>query len=184
MRCFVAVELSERVRQELGRLVREVRSKVRDVRWVRPDRMHLTLAFLGEVAAEFVEQARPGLESAAAGHAVFEAGMGGLGAFPSSGRARVVWAGMASGADRVQALQRDVVRALQPEGFAPERRPFIPHLTLGRLRVPADVGTICSLQFVSSPFVVDQVILFRSVLRPEGPEYTALATFPLAASDT
>lgn len=184
MRCFVAVELPEPVRQELGRLAGEFRSRVRDVRWVRSDRMHLTLAFLGDVSADFVEQARPGLESAAAGHAAFEAGMGGLGAFPSSRRARAVWAGMATGADRVQALQRDVVRALQPIGFVPERRPFTPHLTLGRLRVPGDVGTICRLQFASSPFTVDRVVLFRSVLRPEGPEYTALATFPLAASDT
>jgi 2'-5' RNA ligase len=81
-------------------------------------------------------------------------------------------------------LQRDVVRALRPAGFAPERRPFTPHLTLGRLRVPVDVGAACRRQFIGSPFIVDRVALLRSVLHPEGPEYTILAEFPLAAAGT
>ena len=182
MRCFVAVDVSERAREQVGRLLGALRPSVPGVRWVRPDRMHLTLVFLGEVDDRFVDRARQALEGATSGAAPFRARLGGLGAFPSPGRARVVWVGMKEGRDALCGLQQRVESALEGAGYRPERRPFSPHLTLGRLRTPGDVAPACAVDFTSDGFNIDRVVMYRSVLAPEGPEYTRLAEFPLAAA--
>jgi 2'-5' RNA ligase len=69
---------------------------------------------------------------------------------------------------------------LRSVGYQPERRPFSPHLTIGRLRMPDDVSKAAALPFQSESFTIDRVVLFRSVLGPAGPAYSVLAEFPLA----
>jgi RNA 2',3'-cyclic 3'-phosphodiesterase len=142
--------------------------------------MHLTLAFLGEVPQDFIESAKVPLVEVTRQHHAFAAQLKGLGAFPSPSRARVVWVGMEQGKAEVCALQADVIKALSSIGYQPERRPFSPHLTLGRLRVPEDVSKAVAVQFATECFVIDRVVLFRSVLGAAGPVYTALAEFPLS----
>jgi RNA 2',3'-cyclic 3'-phosphodiesterase len=142
--------------------------------------MHLTLAFLGEVSQEFIESTKVRLAEVAQRHQAFTAQLSGLGAFPSPARARVVWIGTEQGKREVCALQADVVRALCSVGYQPEKRPFSPHLTIGRLRFPGDVSKAVAVQFATESFVIDRVVLFRSVLGAAGPVYTALAEFPLS----
>jgi 2'-5' RNA ligase len=142
--------------------------------------MHLTLAFLGEVSRDFLESATARLKDVAQQHRPFTVRLNGLGAFPSARRARVVWVGIDQGCTEVSSLQVDVVRSLQAVGYEPERRPFSPHLTIGRLRVPSDVQASIAPEFVSPPFAVSRLVLFKSVLQPAGPAYTVLADFPLA----
>ena len=182
IRSFVAVDIPAGVRDEVGRLQTRLRQPSDGIRWVRTDRMHLTLVFLGEVGTDFLDLAKEALVGAAAQHRRFEAQLGGLGAFPTAGRARVVWVGMSIGSDDLCALQGTVVGALVSIGYQPERRPFSPHLTLGRLRTPADVQRVSEQTFASSTFEVGRVVLFQSVLKPTGPEYTELAEFPLTES--
>jgi 2'-5' RNA ligase len=87
---------------------------------------------------------------------------------------------MEQGKDAVCALQANAVRALRAVGYQPERRPFSPHLTIGRLRVPGDVSRATAVEFESESFAIGRVVLFRSVLQPAGPVYSVLAEFPLA----
>lgn len=181
VRSFVAVDLPAGVRDELGRLQARLKRSGCDVRWVRPDRIHVTLVFLGEVEPGFIEMVKPGLAAAADASRPFSVRLGGIGAFPTPGRARVVWAGVTAGAEELIRLQSSLLPALKRAGFQPESRPFSPHLTLGRLRVPADVARLCTTEFASDEFEVSGVTLFRSVLRPEGPEYSKLASFGLAS---
>lgn len=143
--------------------------------------MHLTLAFLGEVADDLPGRLRAPLAATGARHSAFDVRLGGLGAFPGPGRARVVWVGMEAGAAELRVLQKDVVGALVPAGYVPERRPFSPHLTLARLRTPADAGAAVGQRFSGRGFRVERFVLFRSVLRPDGPEYTELESFALKA---
>jgi 2'-5' RNA ligase len=181
VRSFVAATVSDGARSQTAALLAELRGMaLPGVRWVGPEQMHLTLAFLGEVTQEFIEAARGALASAVAGVRAFDAQLGGLGAFPSLGRARVVWVGMKQGRDGVVHLQREVVRALAGVGYVPEARLFSLHLTLGRLREPADVTTVEAVRFESERFRIDRVVLFQSVLRPEGPVYTRLSESRLA----
>lgn len=180
MRSFVAVDIGDKERKGVAELQRGLKHKAEGVRWVRPDRMHLTLAFLGEVSEEFIESAKPKLAEAARGCAAFDARLGGLGAFSSPRKARVVWVGTSEGRDKLCLLQKRVVASLKQVGFKPEQRPFSPHLTLGRLRVPGDVTQVCGQEYRGRGFLVDRVILYKSVLRPEGPEYFRLAEFELS----
>ncbi len=182
MRCFVAVDIPDRVREQIGELEKGLKTRVPGVRWVRPDRMHLTLVFLGEVDDAFVAGAKERLVRAVSGVVRFRARLGGLGAFPNPRRGRVVWVGMRDGRDELCALQQRVESALREVGYRPERRPFSPHLTLGRLRVPGDVAAACGTDFASDEFAIDRAVLYQSVLRPEGPEYTRLAEFALGVA--
>lgn len=182
IRSFVAVSISEGARRQIGDLLGKLRREPGvAVRWVRPELMHLTLAFLGEVPGDFLESAKPRLAEVAQKHKAFTAKMKGLGAFPSSAHARVVWVGTEQGKDDVCALQADVVKALRSVGYQPERRPFSPHLTIGRLRVPGDVSRSVAVGFESEPFTIGRVVLFRSVLQPAGPVYSVIAEFPLSS---
>ena len=182
IRSFVAVSISEGARRQIGNLLGQLQREPGDaVRWVRPELMHLTLAFLGEVSGDFLESAKARLGEVAPQHKAFTMQLKGLGAFPSPGRARVCWIGTEQGKDEVCALQADVVEALRSVGYQPERRPFSPHLTIGRLRIPDDVSKAVAVQFESESFVIWRVVLFRSVLGPAGPAYSVLADFPLSS---
>jgi 2'-5' RNA ligase len=182
MRAFVAVEVSESARQQIARLLERLkRESGPAVRWAKPELMHLTLVFLGEVPSSFLESAKPGLAAVARQHQPFEMKLSGLGAFPGSTRARVVWIGIKLGRREVCALQRDAVKALHSVGYEPERRPFSPHLTIGRMREPADVTADLSQEFETQPFEVGRFALFRSVLGPGGPTYSTIADFPLGS---
>ena len=181
IRSFVAVSISDGARRQIAELLGGLRRDAGTaVRWVRPELMHMTLAFLGEVSPDFLELAKRGLADVAPNHGPFSMQLRGLGAFPSSSRARVVWIGTDQGKPEVCALQNDVVKALSSVGYQPERRPFSPHMTIGRLRMPDDVSRAVAVQFESESFMIDRVVLFRSVLGPAGPAYSVLAEFPLA----
>lgn len=180
IRSFVAVSISEGARRQIAELLNRLRRESgADVRWVRPELMHLTLAFLGEVSQDFLDSAKSQLTEVARRHEAFTAQLKGLGAFPSPTRARVVWIGTEQGRREVCALQADVVKALCSVGYRPESRPFSPHLSIGRLRVPGDVSRATGLGFESESFMMDRAILFRSVLGPGGPSYSRLSEFPL-----
>ncbi|MEO0081949.1 MAG: RNA 2',3'-cyclic phosphodiesterase [candidate division WOR-3 bacterium] len=183
MRAFVAVEISDRVRDQIRLLLESLKvdpsARVSSVRWVRPEQMHLTLAFLGEVSLDFIESAKQRLAAVSSDQASFVCKLKGLGAFPSLGRARVVWTGVEEGNEQLKQLYGAVVRELAKVGYEPEKRPFSPHLTLGRLKIPADVRQMCETRFESERFGIDRLVLFQSILRPVGAEYVKLADWGL-----
>jgi len=181
IRSFVAVSISEGARREISELLGRLRHDAGPaVRWVKPELMHLTLAFLGEVSQDFLESAKSQLSEVARRHQAFAMQLKGLGAFPIPSRARVVWIGTEQGKGDVCSLQADVVKALGSVGYQPERRSFSPHLTISRLRMPDDVSKAVAVQFATESFTIERVVLFRSVLAPAGPVYTVLAEFPLS----
>jgi len=180
-RSFIAIEVSEGARAQIGELLKDLRQEPGiAVRWVEPRLVHLTLVFLGEVTQGFLVSARLRLADAAKRHPRFALQLKGLGAFPHPRRARVVWVGTEEGREEACLLQADVAASLRSIGFQLEKRPFSPHLTIGRLRVPGDVSRVVTAHFESERFGIARVVLFRSVLGPKGPSYTSLAEFPLA----
>lgn len=151
------------------------------VRWARPENVHLTLKFLGDVQEEVLESVRAALGETCAVYAPFNVELAGLGAFPSARRARIIWAGVGEGSEQLRSLASDLDAALAPLGFERERRPYTPHLTLGRVQGrPAnlDLPTIVG----SFGFGVGSVELVESVLTPEGAVYETLDTFALGES--
>jgi len=181
VRVFVAVFPPLEVRKALVRAAREL-PVGGEIRWTRPENVHVTLKFLGDVAEEGLVRIAEVLESVGERHEAFEAVPSGFGAFPSTRRARVVWAGIGDGAGRLQALARDVERSLQPLGFEPEIRPYTPHLTLGRARGRPVVLDAAGATVPGLRFPVRNLELVESVLGGAGAAYSTLAACALSES--
>ncbi|HUI40684.1 MAG TPA: RNA 2',3'-cyclic phosphodiesterase [Terriglobia bacterium] len=184
MRTFVAIDLAESVRAALAKEQARLRSacaRNSELRWTRPEGVHVTLKFLGEIPAERVAAVTAALE-ALRGFGRFEVEAKGFGFFPDARHPRVFWAGLEA-PSALGELAGRVEAALAIIGFAAEDRPFRPHLTLARFRTPrADPDLAAALESTGSislgRFEVDEFFLFESKLRPGGAEYLKLAAFP------
>lgn len=185
VRCFVALALPGALREAITGFFAHEGRGIAGARWTDAERLHVTLRFLGDVAADRLPGVRAAIGAAAAGHAPFRLEVRGAGAFPSAQRPRIVWVGVGAGAAEVSALAASLEQALEPLGFAPEARAFSPHLTVGRLRepprdrfaVPRLIGAAADR--VWGETLVPAVHLMRSELFPAGPIYSILATTPL-----
>jgi 2'-5' RNA ligase len=181
-RMFLAVDVSEPVREALGRLSSRLRSCM-DPRfrasWVRPERMHLTLHFFEDADAEIEERIRAAL-SEPLRQAAFDLSFEGIGVFPKSGPPRVLWLGIRDGRSQLSDLH-DTLR-LKPDIPRDRNLAFAPHLTLARFkdRVPRrQLDEITSIPAAAGPCRIDRVTLYESRLSPAGPLYTRLAEAPL-----
>ena len=151
------------------------------VRWVRPEALHVTLRFLGNIASEQVAPLRSSVAAAVSGLAPFRLGLGAVQHFPSPRRPRVVALEVAPEA-KLSELAAAVERGARDQGFEPDDRPFRAHLTLGRIksgsgRAPATRGLVAP---PGAGCAVEEVVLFQSELRREGARYTPLERMPLA----
>ena len=186
IRSFVAVEVSREVREEVRAFVEARGSGIRGLRWVKPENLHLTVKFLGDVPEGRLPEVGSALEEAAAGHCPLRLDFRGAGVFPPRGRPRIVWIDLAAGGAGMAALREDVERSLEPLGFPPETRPFSPHLTIGRARSLEDPAALTlALAEVGEKrwgaSVADRVHLMRSDLFPTGPRYSILHEVRLTA---
>lgn len=192
MRIFLGLDLPDRLKQALADRAASLRGRFERVapraavRWVEPSNLHITIWFLGEVA-----EARIPEVTTAIGErypvAAFDLRFGGVGAFPSPGRPRVIWTGISKGAEELAGLHEEVRRRVEPLGFEPERREYSAHLTLGRVK---DLGRVDSrmlraalldpLPALEEAFRVESLTLFRSRLSPRGAQYERLLRVPLS----
>lgn len=184
LRLFVGVRVSLATARALEEEVGRLRAAATGVapRWVAPAAYHVTLKFLGWTRPEVVEALRDRIAHHLAGARACEVEVRGLGAFPAPGRARVLWAGVASpGAARLAELAERVERATAELGFARDKRAYHPHVTLARLREPGDVSSLVAdaAERVYRSSWIDSVILFESTMRSTGSEYTAVARWTL-----
>jgi 2'-5' RNA ligase len=189
MRAFVAIDLAEAVRAVLAR--EQLRLKAAcghtsDIRWTRPEGLHLTLKFLGEIEAARVASITAALQALGRFHP-FKVEVKGFGYFPDARRPRVLWVGLEAPAALAELAWR-VEAALEKLGFARENRPFTPHLTLARFDRPhAPPALAASIDGSSVDslgcFEVTEFFLFESRLRPGGPEYFKRARFPLSSPE-
>lgn len=172
------------MRAALAAQIRHLQSRARNVAWVAPENLHVTLKFLGSVEEERLPAVGGTLAAVASAVRGFELAIAGLGAFPTVTRPRVVWAGLTAGAEPLASLAAAVEVALEPLGFAREERPFVGHVTLGRVREPRrDPGLTRALTAAPGRsfgrMAVDRLTLMRSDLSPRGARYTPLGSWPL-----
>jgi len=171
------------VRAALGALGRRLQPRGERISWVRPDRMHLTLRFLGDVDDEPIAELGALLSDRYAGMAPFTLSVEGVGAFPNERRPSVIWAGVGPLDGGLRAVQQMAEQAARDVGLPAEKKPFHPHLTLARIRDRrAGAGLTARLEaeraFAGGEFPVGSVSLFSSELKPEGPIYRRLGDFP------
>lgn len=175
-RCFVAVPIGEGLRADLRRAAADWRT-VEDLRLTEPDGWHVTVAFIGSISAGSVPALAERLTFVAETHAAFSVRTGGLGAFPTPGRARVAWYGIVDEQDRLAHLARDIAIALDLDGA----QPFRPHLTLGRARRPIDLRSwLASASAPEGVLEIDRIALMRSHVGGGPARYETLATASMA----
>jgi 2'-5' RNA ligase len=183
VRLFLAIDPGDDCRRRLAGAIAIVRSASNGIRWVRDEKLHITLAFLGEVADARVDDVRSATSKVAARHAPFSAAVSGSGVFPDWRRPRVVWFGV-DDRGRMTSLGDDINAMCTSLGFPPDH-PFHAHLTVGRVPHPLSsaqreqlrkaLGTLSE----AHPFHVTRVILMRSKLASSGSEYSEVGSFPL-----
>jgi len=196
VRTFIAIELPQEVREYLESRQTDLANAGGDVKWVRPDDIHLTLVFLGNVPVEEIAAVAAAVRGAAASMGPIRLQAGGAGCFPPHGRPRVVWIGIEEPTGALARLQSAVAEATERFAEKPERREYKAHLTVGRVRGPASsrcVGTtprqaggaeelseaVAALADAEGPeFEAAEVVIFESVLAREGPMYMPLARVP------
>lgn len=193
IRAFIALDLSNEIYQRLERVIDDLQSQLNGVpvRWVPIDNIHLTLKFLGNVSVANLEVLKKLLKVEAVSHEPFEISVGDLGAFPSARRPRVIWTGVQA-PPNLNLLQRGIEAETARLGYAPEERPFSPHLTLGRVSRNANSQDIRQISEVLEKQKVgylgaariQSVHLFRSDLKPGGAVYTRLFSAEFAIPQT
>lgn len=185
IRTFVAIKLPEEVKDLLKAVQSSLDRGFNGVSWVRPDSIHLTLKFLGEIDDGKVREAALSLGKAPIGIGPFMIEIEGVGAFPNARNPRVVWVGIKENV-QLLSLQRAVETHLQSIGFEAEERPFTPHLTLCRIKSPADGRALGRLITETKPeakaaFTVTSFAFMKSTLKPTGAVYTPIQEFALEA---
>ena len=188
VRSFIAIELPEEVKKSLRELQAQLKTGSQaPVKWVEPNNIHLTLKFLGNVAADRIEEIGTVMTEAVRGTSPFSLEVTELGVFPNPRRVQVVWVGLGGEVDKLSSLQQRIESKLAKLGFPPENRRFTPHLTLARIRDRAtpqereklgQLVTETELDTTQS-FSVDSVKLIKSQLTREGPIYTCISSAPL-----
>jgi 2'-5' RNA ligase len=187
LRTFVAVPLPAQVKAALGDLSARMRAGGLPGRWVPPENIHLTLAFLGDTEAAAVPRIGAALTEAAAGCQAFHLTPTGLGVFPGPRRPRVLWVGLQGCPEALEALGEAVGRALAQMGFSPPRHGAVGHLTLARAKERFDPARLAVVfdryrTFTGPSFHVDHIVLYRSVLGSGPARYSPLATVALGAT--
>ncbi|MFC2016844.1 RNA 2',3'-cyclic phosphodiesterase [Chloroflexota bacterium] len=191
IRSFIAIELPDELKLELTQLETQLKLGAQPlVKWVDPYSIHLTLKFLGSIAADKVDEITRAMEEAVRGISPFRLNVKDLGVFPNLRRVQVAWVGMGGEVDKLGQLQQRIESNLVPLGFAPESRPFTPHLTLARLRDRASLDErqrfgqlIVGTRFEAAYTIkIDAINLMRSQLTREGAIYNRISSIMLKKS--
>ncbi len=187
MRVFIALEVPQDVQQRIASLIEVLAASHADVGWVRPEQLHVTMKFLGELSEEQRAATEALIRRVAAGQVPFIVGLRALGAFPSLRAPRVLWVGIDTGQDEVVRLAETLEREGSALGWPVEARPFSAHVTIGRVR--SFRGREALLREAErlhwqppAPWQVRALTLYQSLLSPSGASYRVLAEAPFSGA--
>lgn len=186
IRSFLAFELSPEMKRKVEGVYENVRTSRLEVRWVRPEGIHITLVFMGDVKEENIAAIGNELGKVCSEFAPFQASLKGMGCFPSCRNPRVIWIGLEGEVERMSSFRDDLQKRLVPFGVKAEKRRFNPHLTLGRFKKPSrDEGEIGKLidtykDLTSHACSLHELVLFKSDLKPSGAIYTKMLPYSLS----
>lgn len=188
-RTFIACELDGPQQHFLANIIGQGKHLLPALHWVDPVGIHLTLAFLGELSESQLDRARTAAHSAAGTGSPFAYRLSGLGTFGPAHQPRVLWMGISEPSGALHEIQRALALALEQQGFAGEQRPFSPHLTLARIKVPLTSEQLQVFQRLLSSHQLSPVVhrvthisVMKSELARAGARYTCLQAYPLDGS--
>ena len=183
MRTFIAVELPENIKNKIGELQAPLKKTNAFVSWVKPENIHITLKFLGEVPEEKINEVFSATQLALKNAKKFKMNLKGAGAFPDFRRPRVIWIGAGMGGEELSNMANEIEEEMEKIGFPKENRKFSPHFTMGRVKSPKNIEKLMekvkSTDFETEDIEVNEVTVMKSQLHPAGAIYTLLKKIPL-----
>lgn len=188
IRAFLAIFPTETIIAELTTLQKRLENvlSAKAVRWTKPEQIHLSLQFLGNVECNRLTEFEAAIQLAVEGYNVFELRAEKLGCFPNNRRPRILWVGLTGKLNDLQHLKEELDSAFSNVGYVPEKRDFHPHFTIGRVaeltstdvkHLVHEISRCDSKSF--GELNVAEIHLMQSVLSPKGAEYRVLKSFPL-----
>ena len=179
LRAFVAIKLTDEIIGQAKALQDALKDRGLKLKWVKPQNLHLTLKFLGDIPEANVAAIGAALHAAAGDEAPLKLTVQGMGVFPGIKRQRVLWIGLGGEVDRLKEVQARIEDQLEPLGHRKEKRGFKAHLTLARIKGSiAPHRLLRAIEAVADyepqPFEARRLILYKSDLRPKGAIYTPL----------
>ena len=187
VRVFIALPIPRGLQEKLGEISRCLANQCAGIRWTKPENIHLTLKFLGQVKLEALPEIEAVLEKIAGEYRPFTIGIGGLGAFPDLRRPSVIWMGVTAGSDKLKDMARNLESDLGRLGFKREKREFHPHFTLGRVRNPRSFSGFPTSQLKEKDSLgsseIDVLLLMKSTLTPGGSVYEMISEHRLTGND-
>ena len=183
-RIFVAFEISEELRSAGREIIRQLSEVADDVRWVKPENMHVTLKFLGEVEDRELHDVCRAVSGAVAGLSGFSLPCRSVGAFPNVKRPATLWMGLDDPHNELRHLHGRIEESTAAIGFAQEHRPYRGHITLGRIRSRRENEPLSRMltglaDRELADLSVNELVVFSSELERGGPVYTAISRIPL-----
>ena len=183
IRTFIAIELPDELKQDVDKLIVGLKPFGPEVRWVRAANLHFTLRFLGDIEKNDIPKLNEHLQTHLSKISSFKLNLAGLGCFPNMRRPRVVWLGCDGDMEMLKQVAFQVESVCEAVGFGKADKPFSPHLTIGRIKIPQGleplINRLDAVNSTTKDFTVSQVIVFKSDLSPRGPTYTPLAKIKL-----
>lgn len=185
IRSFLAFELPVDIKRIIMAVSEDVRQLPLNVRWLNVKNIHLTIVFMGDVQEEQIKPIQDIVKDVCQGYGPFSIAIKGIGIFGSRRNPRVLWIGLDGAIDRMGYFRDDLQKGLRPFGIKEEKRRFKPHLTLGRFRKGARTGThlddlLSKYHDLTSPDrIIEELVLFKSDLKPGGAVYSKLNGWPL-----
>ena len=183
VRAFFAAEIDEELRSDLAGIIAELDAIGAKARWVRPENLHWTVKFLGDVPLTEVGAIAGAAREALAGHEAIDGRVRGVGSFPPGRRVRMVAASLEEDG-RLGAVRDALEPALEAFGVPPDGRGFRAHLTMGRVKGSQRLDELSAAleKYAEADFgecLIEELVLFQSELSRSGPTYTPLARLPL-----
>lgn len=184
LRTFIAIDLPDDIRGRMHAAISSLDHGSREVNWVKPENIHITLKFLGNTEPGTIEKIKEAIGSSVAGIKPMLLSINGIGGFPSLKSPRVLWAGVLENPELTR-LHANIEERLTTAGFERDSRVFHPHITLCRIKSIRDsmeLGAAANASGIAikETFTADSVTIYSSVLSSQGSTYTVLERIALA----
>lgn len=189
MRIFVAIDFPEKIKEEIKKLLEKLKEIDSNIKWVKPENIHITIKFLGEVAGEEkIENINNRLKEICSSYHNFNISISDIGSFPDWKSPRILWLDVDEGKEELIKLARVVDKEFGDPlfGVEKEKRSFNAHITIARIKKTENLeklkSAIDNLIFKSDKIKVQEIILMKSTLTSNGPIYEPISYFPLLKS--
>jgi len=184
IRTFIAIEIETKVKDDIAVWQSKLKKVADGVKWVDKNNIHITLKFLGNIEESQITDIKKAIEKSIEGIKSFEIEIKGEGCFPNINRPRVIWIGVERGKDILKEIAKNLENECEKLGFKKEKRPFSPHLTIGRVKRFMKSLTMLRKfleenDFPAKKFTATEIVLMKSDLKPTGPVYTPIEKIKL-----